>query len=257
MTRFLARTVVAALAVVWLAAPVVGQDRVTLSFESGRVTLVARNASLGQILAEWQRVGRTRFVNVERLPPSPVTLELTGVSERQALAVLLRPFSGYMASPSSKSTDGASSLAVVLVMPTLARVSPPPSGANVSSGFQPSAQPRLLNRGFGRPGIQVGGDPDPDMSDPGVGVDPQDQPEAVQPGMPGGAASPGMPTAPSQGQSSDPRSATPPPNRFPGYPGVPGTALVPGMVVPAPSTPGASPAKPPKPPGRPDAPPPP
>ena len=58
--------------------------------QNGRVSLVAKDATVRQILAEWARVGQTKIVNVERVPGGPVTLELTNVPEAQALDVLLR-----------------------------------------------------------------------------------------------------------------------------------------------------------------------
>ena len=50
-----------------------------------------------QILTEWARVGQTRIVNVERIPGGPVTLQLTDVPESEALDLLLRSVTGYMA----------------------------------------------------------------------------------------------------------------------------------------------------------------
>src|SRR5215471_6498959 len=40
---------------------------VELSIHDGRVTIVAKDATVRQILTEWARVGRTKIVNVERL----------------------------------------------------------------------------------------------------------------------------------------------------------------------------------------------
>lgn len=74
------------------AQPAHAQDSVTLEFDGGRVTIAAKDAPLSRVLAEWQRLGGTRFVNAERLPGTPVTLTLKDVPERQALAVLLRPY---------------------------------------------------------------------------------------------------------------------------------------------------------------------
>ena len=67
--------------------------------QNGRVTLVATDATVRQILAEWARVGQTKIVNVERIPGGPLTLELTDVPEAQALDILLRSVSGYIAAP--------------------------------------------------------------------------------------------------------------------------------------------------------------
>ena len=72
---------------------------VQLSMQNGRVTIVAKDASVRQILTEWARVGNTKIVNVERVPGGPITLELRNVPESQALEVLLRTLSGYIAAP--------------------------------------------------------------------------------------------------------------------------------------------------------------
>jgi hypothetical protein len=49
-----------------LAASTASAGELTLSIRDGRVTLVARDVPLRQILAEWARVGRTRIVNADR-----------------------------------------------------------------------------------------------------------------------------------------------------------------------------------------------
>src|SRR5713226_8376790 len=69
---------------------------IALTIDNGRVTLVAKDATIPQILAEWARVGQTRIVNAERLTGPPVTLELNGVPEETALGILLRSASGYL-----------------------------------------------------------------------------------------------------------------------------------------------------------------
>ncbi len=54
---------------------------VRLTMQGGRVTLVARDATLRQILTEWAKVGQTRIVNMERVPGGPVSLELKDVPD--------------------------------------------------------------------------------------------------------------------------------------------------------------------------------
>ena len=72
---------------------------VQLSIGDGRVTLVATNATVRQILTEWARIGQTKIVNVERIPGGPLTLQLTNVPEQEALDILLRSVTGYVAAP--------------------------------------------------------------------------------------------------------------------------------------------------------------
>ena len=47
-----------------------------VSLADGRATVVARNATLRQVLAEWARVGGTRIVNLERRAGAPDSFEL-------------------------------------------------------------------------------------------------------------------------------------------------------------------------------------
>src|SRR5437773_353951 len=86
-------------AAAWLLAGSVASAEVQLSLQDGRVTLVAKDATVRQILTEWARIGQTTIVNVDRIPGGPVTLELSNVPEQQALDVLLRSLSGYLAAP--------------------------------------------------------------------------------------------------------------------------------------------------------------
>ena len=85
--------------VAWLFAVTTASADVQLTIQNGRVSLVAKDATVRQILTEWARVGDTKIVNIERVPGGPVTLELTNVPEAQALDVVLRSLSGYIAAP--------------------------------------------------------------------------------------------------------------------------------------------------------------
>ena len=52
---------------------------VKVSMQDGRVSIVAKDATLRQIMTEWARVGQTKIVNVERIPGGPMTIELTNM----------------------------------------------------------------------------------------------------------------------------------------------------------------------------------
>src|ERR1700712_6067597 len=84
---------------VWLGAVSTASADVHLTMQNGRVSLVAKDATVRQILTEWARVGQTKIVNMERVPGGPVTLELTNMPEAQALEILLRSLSGYITAP--------------------------------------------------------------------------------------------------------------------------------------------------------------
>src|SRR5215212_9669896 len=107
-----------ALCVLGVSAPALAD--VHVSMENGRVTVVAKDATLRQILTEWARVGQTKVVNVERVPGAPMTLELRDVPEAQALEILLRPLSGYMAAPRAAQAANLSRFDRIVVMPTVA-----------------------------------------------------------------------------------------------------------------------------------------
>src|SRR5919109_4741183 len=138
-------------AAAWLWAGSVAFADVQLSMQDGRVTLVAKDATVRQILTEWARIGQTTIVNVERIPGGPVTLELSDVPEQEALDVLLRSLSGYMAAPRANAAVGLSHFDRIVVMPTnapprapvsAAANQPPPSHAQPQPQFvQPQFQP--------------------------------------------------------------------------------------------------------------------
>src|SRR5262245_50035564 len=91
---------------------------VKVSMQDGRVSIVAKDATLRQILTEWAKVGQTKIVNVERIPGGPMTIELTNMPEQQALDLLLRSVSGYMTAPRAVADTHLSQFDRVDVMPT-------------------------------------------------------------------------------------------------------------------------------------------
>ena len=115
--------------------PANAQQPVKVQFSAGRVTLVARNAPIRTILAEWARLGGATVVNGERVAGAPVTLELTDVPERQALDVILRGVAGYMLAPRRAGSVGASTFDRIMILPTSAAPrNPPPATAATRPG---------------------------------------------------------------------------------------------------------------------------
>jgi hypothetical protein len=108
---------------------------VRFSVRDGRVVIVATEASVADILTEWARVGQARIINADRLPRTVVTLDLQDVSEQQALDVLLRDTSGYMALARAVADPNASVFDRIVIMPP----SVPPA---VAAGPRPSNAPR-------------------------------------------------------------------------------------------------------------------
>ena len=83
-------------------------DDLQLSIDGGRVTLIASAAPLADVLAEWSRVGKTRFVGADDLEAEALTLHLVDVAEAQALHLLLRAALGYVAAPRETPAPGTS-----------------------------------------------------------------------------------------------------------------------------------------------------
>jgi hypothetical protein len=133
------KTAILGVAGLLLAASTASAD-VQLTMHDGRVSLVAKDATVRQILTEWARIGQTKIVNVERIPGGPVTLELSNVPEAQALEILLRTLSGYITAPRPVEVANLSRFDRIIIMPTLASArpavssAPPPAQAFVQPG---------------------------------------------------------------------------------------------------------------------------
>jgi hypothetical protein len=215
---------------------------VHLTIRGGRVTLIARDATVRQILAEWERVGQTKVINADRIAGGPLNLELTNVPEQQALDVLLRSVSGVVLAPRAGTIDNLSAFERIIVMPP--SIAPQPlnntAPAIAQAPFQP--QQRLAdeeqddrpNRGgpvFAFPQPQ---NPNPQMPNlpvpnapPGGFGGPQQQPALVfpQPPIPGAPPpvipAPGVSTGQPAVGVSVPGMVAPVPAPVPGPPGFP------------------------------------
>jgi hypothetical protein len=97
---------------------------VKLSMHDGLVSLDAQDVTVRQILTEWARVGKTRILNVERIPGGPVTLQFVDVPEKQALDIILRTIPGYVAVPRATQIADASRYDSILIMATTTAVAP-------------------------------------------------------------------------------------------------------------------------------------
>jgi len=98
------------------AVTVLADGRVQVEIRDGRVSIVATNATVGEILTEWAKVGQMKVENLQVAPRDPVTIELREVSEQQALATLLRRAGGYIASRRESADPTASGFERILVM---------------------------------------------------------------------------------------------------------------------------------------------
>jgi hypothetical protein len=223
-----------------LASPAAFAD-VKLSMKDGKVTLVAKDVTVKQILTEWARIGQTKIVNLERIPGGPLTLELVDVPEAQALDVLLRSVAGYMAAPRSAGAANLSSFDRIVVMPT----STPPRGSAVAS------TPTFQQPQFVQPPMPADDDDDPRPAVPGAApgqvrgpiFNTVPQPQVVNPII-GPNGQPYIPAAQGsgvQGQQVLPQgggqapASQQPPKSNPGAPSAPyGGVAVPGLIVPPP-----------------------
>lgn len=236
---------------VWLALAPVARAEVQVSIRNGRVSIVAKDATVRQILVEWARVGKTRIVNVERIPGGPMTLELKDVSEAEALDVLLRSLSGYMAAPRlvTASAD-LSAYDSIVVMPTTAATAPraaSPSnapapfapGVDISQDDQADGQPQPVRPGGATPvrGPIFTNFPQPQAGN-GNGNgnnNPRPMLPIVRPGIQQGVQNndPGQAQPPIGGQ---PQQVAPAPTSGPRPASGFGAVTAPGMIAPAPAS---------------------
>ena len=128
---------VGAFSVVALTArPAAAEVRVTID-PGGRVTVSASNATVGQILAEWARVGQTKIVNPERAGGGVLTIELTNVPEVEAIEIILRSAGGYVLAPRRAEMANASLYDRILILPQ----SSPVSAARPAAATLPQPRP--------------------------------------------------------------------------------------------------------------------
>jgi hypothetical protein len=190
-----------------LAAVATASADVRVTMQDGHVTIVAKDATVRQILTEWARVGQTKIVNIERIPGGPQTIELTNVPEAQALEVLLRSLSGYIAAPRATDASNLSRFDRIIIMPTVASArpatgsAPPPATFQQPSVYTPQAVTGDDEPDDQRPPPPVNGQP------PGVNRGPVfnsfPQPQVVNP-TGGAAAFPGQQNAFPGGQQPQP-----------------------------------------------------
>ena len=107
---------------VWWISPLDAADGLEVSFDSGRVTVIANDITVTDILTEWEQIGGTIFIDTDDFEDHTLTLALRDVPEGKALQVLLRRATGYVAVRRKVNESGASFFDRVLIMPTLNRI---------------------------------------------------------------------------------------------------------------------------------------
>ncbi|TAK19204.1 MAG: hypothetical protein EPO35_00420 [Acidobacteria bacterium] len=165
--------------------------KLEISFNAGRVTLIANGVTLSEILAEWQRQGGSRIVNGDRLTTGPLTYEFQNVPEAAVMQSLLRNAAGVIIAPRRPGgPTGASLIEQVIVLPTSRPTTSSASVMTMPSNQNPNPVP-------------IVGRPDDDIP----------------------------PVVPIQNPATPPKPQGPPtPNNQPSV-GSAGTSAVPGVIV--------------------------
>ena len=221
---------------------------VTVEFNNGQVSLRALNAPIRAILAEWARRGGATIVNGERVTGAPVTLELTGIPERQALDIVLRSVAGYMLAPRRAGSTGASMFDRILILPTSAAPRPAPPAAGSPAAFGAARplvpQPQVLRQPPPLPPPAPVDDPSDDAGQDAATEAPipaprPAPPRIVRPGVPPQPLGPEPQIVVPDETDEDPPDAALGAAPTPGNPfGVPfGSSGAPGVVTPVPQQP--------------------
>ena len=236
------RTAGLAVLVLGWAALAAAQTPLQLEIRGGLVTLHAQNVPVRTILSEWSRLGGAKIIGGDRVAGSPLTLDLEGVPERQALDIILRGVSGYMLAARDAGTTGASMYDRIMILPTSVAPRNPPPAAAAMPVFQGGPA------GLVRPIVRQPDDQDSDVDDgpinPGIDGVPLGRPGAMPrpPGMPIGAPVFIPPVTinpdddqPPQLPQQPPGAVVPTPTNPFGLP--PGSSMRPGVITPVPQAP--------------------
>jgi hypothetical protein len=218
------------------AASALAQQPLRLQIAGGRVTLHAQNVPVRTILAEWARLGGATIVNGEGMSGPPLTLELEGVPERDALNIVLRGASGYLLAARGPDRSGVSMFDRIVILPTSAAprapqaASAPVGGPPLTGGPAGGARPLPL-RPIDTQNSGAAADDDED------GV-PVGRPVPIQRPTPNPAGMPANPPPTINDESDTPDATTPPgvvvtPSNPFGLP--PGSSTRPGVIAPAPT----------------------
>jgi hypothetical protein len=105
------------------------QANVRIAFDGGRVTLAANDALVGDVLAEWARVGGTLFTGADRIPPVRITVDLVELDETSAIETVIGSANGFLATRRTDGPVGSSRLgrvAIALPSSVAAALTPAP-----------------------------------------------------------------------------------------------------------------------------------
>jgi hypothetical protein len=200
------------------------ERKLELSFKDGTLALDAQNVTIRDILMEWQRRNGCQFVNADKLPATPVTIQFSaGTPELDAIDSLLRGLAtpttgyGYIVAPGSGEKTGV--CGAVYILPS----SRPTSAANYAPPAGPIAAPIMTN-----------GSPDTEIP-PVVPFMPPGQPQAYPGVVSGGQQGQQNPNAPAPNRAPPPQS----PGFAPIAPTAPGAGRFGAPPTPPPAQPPA------------------
>src|SRR5258708_21099454 len=155
-----------------------------LTMQDGRVTIIADNVPLRQILQEWARVGQTKIVNADKMNGPAISLQLINAPEKDALDILLRSAGGYIAAPRPVPVANAAFYDRVTIMATrgpratTATQMAPPTFQRPPTQVDDSDEPINVAMPPPPPGNPVTG------QFPGMPPQPGAMPPMMQPGQP-------------------------------------------------------------------------
>jgi hypothetical protein len=113
--------------------------KLNLTFDSqGRVTLVAQNVTVSEILAEWSRKGGTKIQGAERLAGGPmlIPMQFDQRPELEVIEALTRGAAGVSVAPRRAGTPGASQFETVYILATSAATQASPYSSAPSMTVQ-------------------------------------------------------------------------------------------------------------------------
>jgi hypothetical protein len=240
----------AAIAVLSIVPARADAQQMTLQIQDGIVTLDAQNVSIRQILAEWARIGGARIVNGEKVAGGPVTLQLNGIPERQALDTILRGVSGYMLASRQAGSVGASAFDRILILPTSSAPRPAtPAPANTASAPRPMpvqqqepVETEIIadddhDEAAPDEPVVVDGSEDPDPPELGPNQQFQRRPQFPNPmGAPGQPFAPQspFPVSPQMNQDDEDTPDRQQPGTRAPFNVPPGASATPGVIAPVP-----------------------
>ena len=199
MKKTLRRGAFLALLAVGLSVPA-SAGELKLTMKDGRVTLIADNVPLRQILLEWARVGKAQVINAEKMVSSTITIQLIDAPEKDALDVLLRSAAGYIAAPRPVMMADAAVYDRITIMAT----SRAPAATAVAATPTFQRPPMPVDDGDEPINVQM---PQPQPANPVTGQFPGQLPPGMQPQ---GMQPQGMQPQPGMGQPNVPQTSTQP-----------------------------------------------